>query len=70
MAHVERFLVSDIDENSKDYLENLKASGKIVDYEIGKHSDTILNADLIVASPGVNTNLDIFKQNTRKKKLK
>jgi UDP-N-acetylmuramoylalanine--D-glutamate ligase len=54
--------VSEIDLKSKDYLEKLKFDKKIVDYEIGEHSQKILDSDLIVASPGVNTNLDIFKK--------
>ena len=54
--------VSEIAENSEDYLKELKFSKKISDFEIGAHTDRILEADLIVASPGVNTNLDIFKK--------
>ncbi len=56
-----------VSENSKDpkienYLSELKSKNIIFDFEINGHSEKILNSDIIIASPGINTNLEIFKK--------
>ncbi|MDR0675443.1 MAG: UDP-N-acetylmuramoyl-L-alanine--D-glutamate ligase [Elusimicrobiota bacterium] len=46
----------------KNLLKNLKNEKIITDFEIGEHSDKVLDCDVIIASPGINTNLKIFKK--------
>ncbi len=58
--------VSDIAEESKLYLQDLLEQNLISAYETGLHSDKILDADLIIASPGINTNLEIFEKAKQK----
>ncbi len=60
--NIKNIFVSDTNKNILGKLENYKKNGLIYDFEIGEHSDKILDSDIVVASPGINKNLQIFQK--------
>lgn len=59
---IKDIFISDTDEKKLEMLENYKKKELIYDFEIGEHSDRILNSNVVIASPGINKNLEIFKK--------